>query len=520
MNILLLFLSFTAAPVDCVVVCPPALRPALQPWIDYRQKQGHMLAVIDSRNSAAAIREKIIAQYKAGGLKSVVIVGDTSPKPIGDETTTPTFFVKAKVNVIWGSEPTIASDHHYSDMTGDGSPEVTVGRLPADNATELKTLIDKIIRYEQSAPLGEWRRKIHFTTGVGDFGIVADTIIETATKKLLTDEIPPAYDTSLMHASWRSPYFPNPYNFRNKTKASLNDGGLFWVYIGHGSRHRLDYVRTPSDRGLRMHFPILGNKDVVDLNNKGKSPIAMFLACYTGAYDDPTDSLAEQLMKQPGGPIATIAGSRVTMPYAMTVMARGMMHEFFVHKRPTLGEVVMHSKRQLVGEGRGDDTAKLIDALAVAVNPLGDDLKAERTEHLYLFNILGDPLLRLPTYRELPLKIEPVAYAGEKLTIGGSSPISGELTLELAVRRDRLKTPIPARSKFEFNKSALVAMDRQHEQANDKIVWSRKFATQVQDFETTIDLPKDAGGPYVVRAFVKGETEIAIGGVSLVVRKR
>ena len=53
------------------------------------------------------------------------------------------------------------------------------------------------------------------------------------------------------------------------------------------------------------------------------------LACYTAAFDQPQDCLAEELLKTEGGPVAVYGGSRVTMPYAMGVMGTAMMDEYF-----------------------------------------------------------------------------------------------------------------------------------------------------------------------------------------------
>lgn len=519
MSILLLLLVVGAEPIDTVVVCPPALRTSIQPWVEHRQSQGYQLAFAENRQSAANIRRQIAAQHEISPLKSVLLVGDASSGAAGDNFTTPTFLIKAKVNLKWGSEDEIATDHPFADLDGDGAAEFAIGRLPADNADELKSLVAKILAYEKTPQTGAWRRQVRLTTGVGGFGLVADTVIETVTKQLLTDELPADYETSLIHASWRSPYFPNPYRFREKTIASINEGSLFWVYIGHGARHRLDYVRTPGgEKGF--YFPILGNEDVAAMNCQGKWPVALFLACYTGAYDDPKDSLAENAMKSPGGPIASIAGSRVTMPYAMTVLARGMMHEHFANGRQTLGDIVMHAKRKLLAGGGDDEKSKLIDAIAQTVSPLPGELAAERLEHAMLFNLLGDPLLRLPVSQKIELSFEPTATAGEPLLVKGALSQPGNLTLELALRRDRVKGEAAPRSQFVLTKPELAQMDRIQEQANDKIIWTRTTLVDAGQFAMPIDVPAELGGPCTVRAICNGADTVAIGGENLFVRAK
>ena len=140
---------------------------------------------------------------------------------------------------------------------------------------------------------------MNFVAGIGGFGPLLDPIVELATKKFLTDGIPAEYRTSMTYGSWRSPFCPSPYQFHDETVERFNEGCLFWVYIGHGYPYQLDRVRVPG----RSHH-ILSISDMPKLDNHHGMPIAIFLACYTGAYDQPYDCLAEEMLRAPGGPVA------------------------------------------------------------------------------------------------------------------------------------------------------------------------------------------------------------------------
>ncbi len=176
------------------------------------------------------------------------------------------------------------------------------------------------MRYETENLNGSWRQRVNFVAGIGGFGRLLDPIVEMATKKFLTDGIPPEYHTSMTYGNWRSPFCPNPYQFHQEAVNRFNEGCLFWVYIGHGYPYQLDRVRVP---GQTHH--IFNVTDTPKLENQNGLPIAIFLACYTGAYDQPYDCLAEEMLRAPGGPVAVLAGSRVTMPYAMAVMGSELM---------------------------------------------------------------------------------------------------------------------------------------------------------------------------------------------------
>ena len=139
---------------------------------------------------------------------------------------------------------------------------------------------------------------------------------------------------------------------------------MFWVYIGHGYPYQLDRVRVP---GRTYH--ILNTQDMSKLDNQHGTPIAIFLACYTGAYDQPYDCLAEEMLRAPGGPVAVLAGSRVTMPYAMAVLGSGLMDEYFRQRPATLGEIVLNAKRQMVKDAPEGTDRKLLDLLGQSDQP-------------------------------------------------------------------------------------------------------------------------------------------------------
>src|SRR3974377_1446222 len=91
-----------------------------------------------------------------------------------------------------------------------------------------------------------------------------------------------------------------------------------------------------------------------------------------------------------------------------------------------------------------DDTHRaMIDTIASAISPAPKQLADERAEHLLLFNLFGDPLLRLRSPQAVELKFPAVATAGKPLRISGRSPIGGRATAELTVRRGRLSFKRP-----------------------------------------------------------------------------
>jgi hypothetical protein len=172
---------------------------------------------------------------------------------------------------------------------------------------------------------------------MGGFGPVVDSMIEATAKKFITDCVPASYRTTMTYGSWRSPYCPDPRLFRLTTLERLNEGCLLWVYMGHGQRQHLDWLRMPG-----AALPILDRTDVPRMNATQGAPIAVFLSCYTAAFDQEEDCLAEEMLRQEGAPVAIVGGSRVTMPYGMAVLSSAMADELFQQRRLTLGEVLLY----------------------------------------------------------------------------------------------------------------------------------------------------------------------------------
>lgn len=492
----------------------------MKTWTDYRRSQGHRVVVLDGFENADAIRGDIRQIAKDGKLRFIVLVGDADlptkaqSKQIPSNArfySVPTHYVPAKINRRWGSEDEIATDNWYADLDDDEVPDVAIGRLSADSPGHVAAMVRKILAYEgqtAAAPAGDgWRRQINLVAGLGGFGTLVDTAIETAAKSLITDGIPAAYNTSFTHASWRSPYCPPPSLFGQTALRRLDEGCLFWVYMGHGHPRELDRVQVPSGE-----HPIMHGDDVVRLQAGRGAAIALFLACYTAAFDARGDCLAEELLRHEHGPVAVIGGSRVTMPYAMCVLGLELLKECFVSRQPTLGELLLAAKRNTVLVPRTDERSKQLDALASLLSAEGSDLADERLEHVQIFNLLGDPLLALKHPGELRVAAPASARPGEKFTVSGTSSVDGPAAVELIVRRDRLTFRPEKRTDYVDDDDEY---QRTYAAANDGRLASVRAHVVNGKFQAVLTVPKQANGDCHVRVFAQGRGGYAVGAANI-----
>jgi hypothetical protein len=497
-----------AAPV-IVVVCPEELRSAMTPWRERREAQQNRIEFVSNKGSAEEVRTRIREVAAGGRPRAILLVGDApqanlkGAKALPQET--PTFRLPAKVNIHWGGDPELASDNPYADFDGDQIPEVAIGRLPADSAAELSGMVRKILDYEDNDNFGPWRSRINFVAGEGGFGTVTDSVIESAARKFITWGVPAPYRTTMTYGSWQSPYCPDPHRFHECCLERLNEGCLFWVYIGHGSPQQVKQADFPDGRQ-----PILSCADCQRLNCGETPPIAMFLACHTGSFASPKDCLAEELLRAPGGPVAVISGSNVTMPYAMSFLGREAMRECFENRRETVGELLFQAKRSIV-TGYRSPFWSATNALTAAVSPISFQPKEERHEHLQLFNLFGDPTMKVRMPETVQITAPGKAVSGQTIHIAGQSPIDGDGEIELVVRRDRFRSKLPERTNYSTAPDARNAFEAAYQEANDPRLTTTKISVRNGRFEADLAVPIDASGPCHVRVFLSGADGFALG---------
>ncbi len=527
-----------AGQFDTLAICTPQLKPTLQRWVDYRQAQGRKILLLDSQRFARDNQMLIrLAVNRFRTIDHLVLVGDAGDWRAKPTSLLPTDFVLATVNVNFGSEFDIATDNTYGDLNDDGTPELAVGRIAVANATELDQYIDRVIAYEGNtqivkdgaSPNQSWKRRINLIAGIGGFGQVTDTLIENTTRKIITDKIPGGFQTSMTQGSWRSPYCPDPRCFSQTAVERFNEGCMFWVYLGHGQRQKLDMLRVPKHPDqVKRRFEILDSEAVKGLDCRHGSPIALFLACYAGAIDSSQDCLAEQMIKRPAGPIAVVAGSRVTMPYAMSLLAMEMSDEYFGGQCETMGQLLMQAKQKMARTTDPTDVdpyRQMIETMGQTLSPLPKMLAQEKTEHLHMINLLGDPLLQLQ--RPEPVAIDSVAIqddgvsAERAIAVSGISPFAGSLVAELVYRRDRFRARPKRRRKFEPDDLSLAAYQQQYEQAHDLVCSVRQTVIAQGAFSISLAVPADVRGDCRVRLMLstnvvnEGQSRFAIGSMDV-----
>ena len=501
--------------IDTLVICPIDFQTALKPWVEYRKQQGHTIAVRPPSSTVDGIRSLIQEFAVSGALKNVVLVGDSRDEKVARHRLIPTDYIDAKVNVKYGSEPEIATDHTYADLDGDFQLELNIGRMPVDTADELTAYIDRVIRYESDGNKGDWQRRVNFVAGVGGFGQLLDKMIEQSVRKIVTDLIPSECDVSMTYGSWRSPYCPDPRRFSDTAISRFNQGCQFWVYVGHGERRQLDKVRLPDRR-----IDILNSETVSKLAAQQSSPIAILLSCYSAATDDRKDGLGELMLKQSRGPIGVISSTRVSMPYAMGIFSLEMLDGYYNGDVETFGELVTQSKQKMFKFDENKSRYHhLVSSMGKSFSPDPNLLSVERGEHVHLMHLLGDPLLRLHRPEKLDLKMPKIIVAGATVAVKGEADVEGTLTVDLSYRRDRFRNRPPRRKSYQPSHEFFAAYQPVYAQTQDLVCVQKTIEVKQGKFAIDLQIPDDCSGACHMRGMIKGDNYFAIGAVDVDVHK-
>ncbi|HXG65037.1 MAG TPA: C25 family cysteine peptidase, partial [Blastocatellia bacterium] len=315
---------------DLVILTPREFFPAVEPLRAHRQGQGLAVAVVDiedvydefsfGNKTPHAVRD-FLAYAKDNWKKAprfVLLGGDASFDPKnylgrGNSDFVPT-------GVVDTATMETASDEWLADFTGDGLADLALGRLPARTPDEMAALVARVVGYD-SAAKGENVVLVADRNDQFDFEAANAQI-----RALLPGDVSV---TEIQRG--RS----DDATAKADVLQAINEGPGVVIYTGHGS--------TSFWRGN-----LLTSADAKELYNGQRLPLFVTMTCLNGYFHDPSlESLAESLMKAPGGgAIAVWASSGMTDPSVQTQMSRQLFWLLYDGSGEplTLGEATARAK--------------------------------------------------------------------------------------------------------------------------------------------------------------------------------
>ncbi|MBV8879507.1 MAG: hypothetical protein JO332_06075 [Planctomycetaceae bacterium] len=463
-----------------LIVAPPAFAEHLDSLCDHRSK---------TYKVAVARTDDIAAKFGKGADGISAFVKKVDPKFLllaGDAEAVPTFVRKSEyVTEKFASDPDVATDYLYGPPTG---------RFPAHSVDQLKMMAARSVEYETALPAGRWQKKISIVTGEGNFGALIDDALERQVYGILTGKIPPAYDIETAYAKPSSKYCYYPPKFGANALRLLNEGSLFYAYVGHGYRDGFDDIRYKDDS-----YPIFDKKSVNDVAVAEGLPIMVVIACSTGEYDvKGVPCIGERLFQRPRGPVAFIGGSRTTQPYGNGLFGHKLVEQCFAAGTETLGEALWAAKAATLAK----DTSALrlqADAIAAAVQGPAA-LEPMRKDVILHYNLFGDPALKIRRpAAEIELKPRGNPGPGRSFSVTGKAP-DGPVEVTFECARDKFVHPTDLQGD-----TAEEQIARRYANANNKVVVRSLASADGGAFEAEVELPESLKpGRYFLKAYGPG----------------
>jgi hypothetical protein len=342
----------------------------------------------------------------------LLLAGDAMRDVVDDPATSiPTAYARTMYNGATASDRVLVR----AGLAAGVKPP-SVGRLPFRDAATMDAYVDRVIAYETKPPADATRRLLRFVTSEGRFGPIIDTLLQNLFENVVSEEIPPAYDVEVTFASANSAYCWPPSRFHEKVIGGLNEGALFYTYVGHGWAEGFDSLRVGNAR-----YPILRSRDVPQVNVTGTPPAMFVVACTTATFDDPDQTgVGELLLARPHGPLAYWGATRVCHPAWNSFIGRQIAMTIFKDPNRRIGEVLDAAVAAVLTPDPEDKGRKVIEMGARTLTPGSVPLERILEEGSWMYALLGDPAVRIA----LPKDDLVVTTALEEVTGGTDQPVT------------------------------------------------------------------------------------------------
>lgn len=355
---------------DYIIITVPALDSALTPLRNLRSGQGltnktvYVQDIFDEfsygRYATYAIKDFLEYAYNNwnGDRDYVLLAGDGSYDhrnvlgANGNSNLVPVY-LRSGVDSTLGEA---ASDNQYVDFNGDDVADMMLGRIPAQNTTELTTIVNKIIAYETGEANPSWRGK-HFFVADNPYLPPGCSLDEAGdffatVNNFLANHFP---DGQILDRLYYAPSgcFPNnsgSYStiegyyatslaeMQTRLLKKFNFGNQFISYTGHSSTQYW---------GDENYFNI---SSVPSLTNGNRTPIMLPMTCLEGWYhfNGTTTGLSEALLKRNGGgAVASYGPTGLQVQAGHNYMLDAFYDAIFVNDVQTIGQAIMEAKLNL-----------------------------------------------------------------------------------------------------------------------------------------------------------------------------
>ncbi|MBG0788421.1 MAG: Ig-like domain-containing protein, partial [Anaerolineaceae bacterium] len=388
-----------------LIIAPDSYTSTLAPLVDLKTSQGFSVTVAGLSTTGStpdAIKAYIQNAYNNWPIAPtyVLLVGDLD----NGTATMPAFTGESSGRV---------TDLYYGTVDGsDWVPDIFVGRLPARSTSQLITMINNLVTYNNFSGAESWVMKAALlASSDADYWDIAEG---TQNYVIANDTLPAGYTGTFPNnpQAGGDKLYAHTYGAGNSNVINaLNNGRALVAYSGHGSQ-------------VSWGGPSLSESNIRSLSNSGALSVVASFACLTGDYNV-TESFGETWMLQANkGAVAFIGSSSSSYWGPDDIMERAMMDALY----------------------SGEDSANVVGSfmfaglMAVESERYGTGT-AQSRYYWESYNLLGDPSLELligPKVSDFTLSVEPSTVsvcqssdANSTVAVGQTNGFSSPVSLDV-----------------------------------------------------------------------------------------
>ncbi|MDD2983044.1 MAG: C25 family cysteine peptidase [Crocinitomicaceae bacterium] len=400
---------------ELLIICPPEMDSIVKIFANWKIQKGIKTKIVltsETGNGATNIKDYVSNYYAENGdLVHLLLVGDhdvipayTYGESIGEQ--------------LW-------SDSYYGQLTGsDFYPELLVGRF-SGNLQEVNTMIQRTIEYEKNPVEGNWMQKtMGIASGEGaGFGLNGLADWEHSREMGNTLIFAGYVDAYEFYEGSRGGNDANGNPTASMVSAALNDGVGLLNYTGHGD---LNLFVTSS----------FTSTSVSDLNNHGKYPWVISVACNNGTFPYGT-CISEKWLRAskngtPTGAIAASASS-ILMAWTQPMKTQKEITNFIANSdlsnpKISLGGIFYNAQMKMLEQYPGSDGNEVMQTWIFFGDPTVE-IRNEETRSMLVSHVsqINQGETSISVYCDVENTL--ISISQENIFLGKGNVVGGSATI-------------------------------------------------------------------------------------------
>lgn len=236
-------------------------------------------------------------------------------------------------------DPIAMLDDNSGSNLATSTISIALGRAPIHSLTNAKTFVDKAIAYTKNTYATDWKNQVVMMADNGDLGVFMKDSERQYNNFLSTESGANMFYTKVYIDAF-DVVGGSCIGGRKRLHRMLDEGTLWWNYIGHGSSTAM------------AEENVMTNNDINKMYNR-RWPVFFGATCNIAIHDRNEVSAAEIMALTPGGgTIASIGPTRESMISHNGVIAAAFGTKAFERNEQgelcTIGEIYQNSKNHLI----------------------------------------------------------------------------------------------------------------------------------------------------------------------------